>query len=170
MAKGFRGARGVVKVDTKIWAQLRKRLPEKSVVKVGVLAAQGGNATVAGSNITMIELAAIHEFGSPKNGIPQRSFIRSTFERPEIAAALQRMGAKFAKAIVEDKMTGAQALGLIGAWGVAQIKKTIKDRQTTGPDAQENKPETIARKGSSLPLVDTGRLINAITWLVQMGK
>lgn len=158
-----------LKVNTKVWAQLKDRLPENSVVHVGVLADNGGTAVHPGSNITMIELAAVHEFGSPKNHIPQRSFIRATFERPETYKTLQSMGAKYAKAIVNGKMNAEQALGRIGAWAASQIKATIKNRQTTGPDPQELKPATIERKGSTLPLVDTGRLINAITWLVKIG-
>lgn len=155
-----------VTVKTKDWDKLRKRLPDGSIVKVGVLA---GSGNASSGSISMLELAAIHEFGSPKNHIPQRSFIRATFERAEVAKTLQLMGSRFAKAIVNDKMTGRDALDKMGAWAAAQIKKTIKNRQTTGPDSQANKPETIARKGSSTPLVDTGRLVNAISWMVVLG-
>ena len=156
-------------INTKLWDALRKRLPEKSVVKVGVLAGKGGEAIHPGSSISMIELAAVHEFGSPKRGIPQRSFIRATFERDDVNKKLNALGARLAKAIVMDKMDAATALGQMGAWAAGQIKATIKNRLTTGPERQALKPETIERKGSSLPLVDTGRLINAITWLVSIG-
>lgn len=157
-----------VKVDTKLWDQLRKKLPEGAHVQVGVIGAAGAATTEGG--ITMIELAAIHEFGSPKAGIPERSFIRSTFDRPEVLEQLQVMAKGYARAVVADKMTWEVALGRLGAWAAAQIKGTIKRKLTTGPNPQENAPSTIARKGSSTPLIDTGRLINAITWLVKGSK
>lgn len=153
-------------IKTNKWKELRTRLPKGSVLQVGVLAGAGN----AAGGISMIELAAIHEFGSPKNNIPQRSFIRSTLGRAEIVQQFKQMTARFAKQIVDGKLTEAQALGLLGAWMASQVKMTIKKRMTTGPDPQALKPATIARKKSDLPLVDTGRLINAITWSVKMGK
>lgn len=158
------------RVNTAVWDKLRTKLPDGAHVKVGVLAGAGGAARVADGDITMIELAAIHEFGSPAAGIPERSFIRSTFERPDVVARLNTMAARLARAIVEDKIVWDKALGMIGMWAVGEVKKTIKNRQTTGPEDQANRPSTIAKKGSSLPLVDTGRLINAITSLVYGGK
>lgn len=155
-----------VKVDTKIWDRLRAKLPEDAHVKVGVLT----NAKHPGSGISMLELAAIHEFGSPAAGIPERSFIRATFERAEVEAKLQAFAGRLAKAVVDDKLTWQQALGQLGAWATSQIKMTIKQRLTDGPEDQANRPSTIAKKGSDLPLVDTGRLINAITWIVMRGK
>lgn len=159
-----------VKINTKIWDRVRAKLPEGAHVKVGVLAGAGGNMKAGDGDITMIELAAIHEFGSPAAGIPERSFIRSTFERDTVQKQLTALSGRLAKAVVDDRMQWDQALGMIGSWAVGQIKSTIKNRLTTGPDDQANRPSTIAKKGSSLPLVDTGRLINAITWLVSDGK
>jgi len=157
------------KIDAKTWEKLREKLPTNARVRVGVLAGAGGDAK-ASSGITMLELAAIHEFGSPAAGIPERSFIRSTFDREDVRLRLNMMGARLARAIVANKMDWTQALGMLGAWAASQIKSTIKNRLTTGPDPQENRPATIEKKGSDLPLVDTGRLINAITWLVTGGS
>lgn len=153
------------KIDTKMWDQLRKKLPEGAHVQVGVIGAAGSATTDSG--ITMIELAAIHEFGSPKAGIPERSFIRSTFERPEVLEQLNVMARGYARLVVADKITWDVALGRLGAWAAAEIKGAIKKKLTTGPALA---PATIVRKGSSTPLIDTGRLINAITWLVKGSK
>ncbi len=158
---------------TTVWERLQRTLKlnskaaQESVVKVGIIASKGGDEPVEGGDITMIELAAIHEFGSPAAGIPQRSFIRSTFVRE--ANVMGEICGKLVTQVIQG-MPLERALGLLGAWGVAQVKNTIKNRQTTGPENQANKPRTIAKKGSSLPLVDTGRLINAMTWLVHLGK
>ena len=157
-----------VKINRKVWDELRKKLSADAHVKVGVLAGAGGEDMHG--DITMIELAAIHEFGSPAAGIPERSFVRSTFERKEVSDAMAQLCGKLANAIITDKMAPAQALGLLGQWGTAEIRRTIAERLTVGPDPQENAASTIARKGSTTPLVDTGRLVNAITSSVELGE
>lgn len=149
-------------LDDKVWQALRRRLEAsaKSHVVVGVLANKGGTADHGG--VTMVELAAIHEFGAPKAGIPERSFLRSTMSKQE--PALNKLIGRLAHEIVEKGMEVHQALELLGTWGAAAVKKAI----TTGPGIPpELKPETVARKGSTRPLVNTGRLLDAITYEVR---
>ncbi len=151
--------------DTKIWDQLVKKIGEAANrhVKVGVLASKGGLADHDG--ITMVELAAIHEFGSPAANIPERSFIRKTFilRRKELA----EMTRKLAKQIITKDMPVDKALDILGAWGAAQVKKTV----TTGDEIRPPlKKATIDRKGSSRPLIDTDRLINSVQWEVEQDK
>jgi hypothetical protein len=182
-----------VEVVTTVWDRIKRALmvnskaAQESHVLVGVIAKKGGNEPHApGSPISMIELAAIHEFGATIDvgarsrlsdrkqlpartiKIPQRSSIRSTFKRPDVTRDMGELCGKLVTKVIQG-MKLERALGLLGAWGVSQIRETINTRQTTGPDRQANAPSTIAAKGSDLPLVNTGRLINAITWLVKMG-
>lgn len=163
-----------VQIVTTVWDRLQRALAinskaaQESHVKVGIIAKKGGNQPAADGGITMIELAAIHEFGSPAAGIPQRSFIRSTFARDDVRKHMGELTGKLVTKVIHG-MKLQTALGLLGAWGVSQIKSTIKERQTTGPEPQRNADATIARKGSDLPLVDTGRLLNALAWLVRLG-
>jgi phage gpG-like protein len=150
--------------DDRLWRELRRKVIEMGAegahVKIGVLSSKGGEQLEGG--ITMLELAAIHEFGSPTAGIPERSFIRFTMRnrKDEIAAQIT----KVAKAFVADKVTLEQGLGVLGAWAAGAVKKSITSKEIK----QDLKPETIARKGSSTALVDTGRLLQAITWQVQL--
>ena len=56
-----------------------KAEPEKDRVLVGIFRA----TAEVGEDIKgeeAVSIAAVHEFGSPKRGIPKRSFIRSTFD------------------------------------------------------------------------------------------
>jgi hypothetical protein len=154
-----------VSLDDKVFEELKKKLGRaaESFVRVGVLAGEGGDAVVEGGDITLVELAAIHEFGSPAAGIPERSFIRSTFRGRDNREKLSRLLASNARGLIHDKITVDVALDRVGAWGASAVKNTIKRRQTTGPEPQENKPATIARKGSSTPLVDSAVLLNSIT-------
>lgn len=164
-----------VQITTTVWKRLQRALllnsaaAKESHVKVGVLAQKGGKATVPGGDISMIELAAIHEFGSPAAGIPQRSFIRSTFARQENHRALAEMAAKLTQRVIHG-MPLERALGIIGTWAVARIRETIDQRLTEGPEPQENAPSTIRKKGSDLPLVDTGRLKQSLAWWVWIGR
>jgi len=145
------------------WVKIRRAVERagNAHVKVGVLSTKGGNEQAESGNISMIELAAIHEFGSPAAGIPQRSFIRSTFKVHK-TKELEAFTRRLALEIINKDTPIEAALGKLGIWAVAQVKNTIKGKQTLGPEDQANKPSTIAKKGSSTPLVDTGRLINAI--------
>jgi hypothetical protein len=148
-----------VSVNDAVWRQLREKIGGlvKRRVRVGVLGsemAEGDN-----SNITLAELAAIHEYGAPNAGIPERSFIRRTFrnERDGMTA----MCVKLAKAVINDRMDIDRALALLGTWAVAKIQASI--RSNIPPPLQ---PETVARKGSSVALIDTGQLINGVTYEV----
>ncbi len=128
-------------------------------LRVGVLASKGGNESRGG--ITMVELAAIHEFGSPDNNIPARSFIRATFLVRRVNA-LATMQTKLAEKIVLGGMPARRALGILGAWAASEVKKTFTEIDIPPPLRQA----TIDAKGSSKPLIDTGRLLGAVTWEV----
>lgn len=154
-----------VTVRDGVWKKLLAKAHEldKSYVKVGVLASKGGGAAHGEDNISLIEIAAIHEFG---NGhVPERSFIRSTFYVRRVNA-LATMVAKLAKAIVTEGMTPKKALSLLGQWAASEVKETITEIDIPPPLADS----TIMAKGSSKPLVDTGQLKNSITYEVVEGE
>lgn len=148
-----------VTINDSPWRKLLKRLDDldRLRVRVGVLASKGGNATEE-DGITLVELAAIHEFGSPAAGIPERSFIRSTFQIRRFNA-MRTICTTLLKAVTEGKMDVRKALNVLGQWGAAEVKNTITEIDIPPPLAQA----TIDAKGSSRPLVDTGRMMNAIS-------
>lgn len=151
------------------WEKIRAKVEqlEGAGVDVGILAAKGGDEQHdEKSGLTLIELAAIHEFGSPAANIPERSFFRRTFIEKE--AQIQDMIYRLAKKLVEDtSFPEEQALNMLGAFVSTEIKKTI----TAGPHIPPPlKPATIEAKGSDRPLVDTGRLVNSITYAVDKGN
>lgn len=148
----------------KITANIRRG--KNAYVKVGVLA-----GAARGPGFDAVALAATHEFGSEAAGIPERSFIRRTFTVQR--EALAKTIAKLAHKVVTDDMPMSQALGLLGTWGAAQVKGTIRNWTWAAADGgldsmtvQELKPGTIAAKGSDRPLVDTGRLLDSISYEV----
>jgi phage gpG-like protein len=160
-----------ITTDLSDWNKLRKKIQdmgEEAYVKVGVLTARGGNDTHPDAGISLIELATIHEFGAPAANIPERSYLRSTVQNKQ--EAIVEMSNRIGKKLVMDEDFKIEdGLNALGTWAVGQVKNTIVHEETEGPEPQELKPATIARKGSSTPLVDTGRLLNSITHEVVVG-
>ena len=101
--------------------------------------------------------AAINEYGTSK--IPQRPFMRTAVSRHG-----KSWGAKSAKAVqsVMKGMPISQATELVGM----QMKADISSTLTNGPWTP-NSAVTIAKKGSSRPLIDTGELRASITYKVE---
>jgi hypothetical protein len=133
--------------------------------KVGVLADDSKGAEhVDDGGITVAELATVLEFGTEDKHIPARPFLRGTFDekREELAGNAKTLIGK----IIDREQTVKGALDVLGLKLATETKKTITDGAGVPPP---NAPSTIEQKGSDRPLVDTGRLLNAITWAVEMG-
>lgn len=127
-----------------------KKLSRTPFVKVGVLGKSGSDlVTYAGAN----------EFGTRDGRIPERSFIRSTVDQKRFAFFQQ--AERYLSQISAGTMDIKTALGLIGEFFRGQIVSKI----TTLQDPP-NAPSTILKKGSSNPLVDEGRMRQAVAWEV----
>lgn len=108
-------------------------------------------------------VAAANEFGVPSKGIPERSFLRAGIHHGR--AIFRRIAAHSLRSIVAGKMTEAAALGRLGLAGVSAVQTEIISG-TFAPNA----PETIRRKGSDKPLVDTAALRQGITFVIDRGQ
>jgi hypothetical protein len=139
-------------------AGVAERLKRNVMAKVGIM---GEQAKAEHNGLTNAELGAIHEFGAPAAGIPARSFLRASLRSR--LDELKPVQESVAKAVVHGSMDAERGAGLIGAKGAAVVKRYIADGQVQPPDS----PETVTRKGSSQPLVDTGQLLGSISWEVQ---
>lgn len=133
----------------KIVSDLRK-LQGQPYVKIGVLEKAGDHSD---SSFTVAQVASFHEFGTET--IPERSFLRGTLaaKKNEIGTA----AARFLKDRIYQKVSTEGALNRLGLY----VKSLIQGRIRAGiaPPLEET---TIARKGSSKPLIDTGQLLNSI--------
>lgn len=137
-------------------------------VKVGAL--QGLHAWLAG----------IHEYGctitvTPKmraflhyNGlhlsdstkeikIPERSFLRTGHD--ENVDRIIKQTERALGQVIAGEMSIDDLLDLYGQQMATAIKTYMRDLSSP-----PNHPHTIEQKGSSNPLVDTGQLIESITW------
>lgn len=143
-----------VKDTDRGYAALVRRLTTagEPTVSVGIHEAEGSASEEGGA--TVAEIGSYHEFGL---GVPQRSFIRDWFDENE-EANKERIR-KLAKAVAEGKIPSAEmALERFGLYAVGSIQSRIADG--IEPELAE---ETIRRKGSSTPLIDTGTLRSSIT-------
>lgn len=154
-----------VRIVDKGWNKLIKAVADvgNKKLKVGVVGSEAQNESEEGG-ITMARLAGVHEYGAVirvGDGeiiIPERSFIRSTiikhkYYSDEIV--------KLLRSVLRGNRIEEEALKLLGERVVADIKQNIAQ----GIDPP-NAASTIAKKNSSKPLIDTGRLRNSITYVV----
>lgn len=130
-------------------------------VRVGVLAdAPKRESGDKAGELSLLEVAALHEFGAPAAGIPQRSFIRATVdERASDIASLQEM---VVGSVVKGRIEPEQAGNLLGMKVAAMVQQRIASN--IPPPL---KPETVRRKKSSVSLINTGQLRSSITWIVE---
>jgi hypothetical protein len=144
------------------WAALFKRVKQArdGKVKVGVLADDGKGGADHGG-LTVAELAAVQHFGTDK--IPARPFLAMAFD--EQRETLADMGGKLLSKVIAGEMPQDKALGVLGMKLATEAKKVI----TVGSRLAPNAPATVEAKGSSRPLVDTGRLVNAVTHAIDKG-
>jgi hypothetical protein len=147
-------AKVVKDINPRLIEQLKERLGQNGqVVKVGL--PDGVKDDSGAVDLTLV--GSVHEFGSPARGIPERPFLRTAIR--ENKSDYNRLNKiNFVKMIKGD-VTANQALQMLGVMAVAHVKKKIR----TGPFAPL-KPSTIAAKGSSTPLIDSGQMVQNITY------
>jgi hypothetical protein len=144
-----------------------RALPERISITVGVHADAGAeghrpaNDTGAGRAVTVADVATWNEFGT--GSIPQRSFIRAWFDESQdfIRETLRSQMAL----VAQGKLTADKAAERVALACEGSMKKRIS-RGVPPPNAAE----TIRRKGSSKPLINTGQLRNAIRGKVTLGS
>ena len=128
-------------------------------------------------------LAAIHEYGceiavTPKmraflHGqglhlkpsttvikIPERSFLRRSHD--EKGEDVLKQSERALGLVTHGKMSLEQYLDMVGRDYVTMIKEYIVEI-----DSPPNHPHTVEQKGSSNPLVDTGGLVESISYRVK---
>lgn len=138
--------------------ELRARYSGLSSVKVGV--PQGEGAYEDGTPLAVI--AAVQEFGSANGQVPERSFLRVPLRAGQ--DRFQQIFRQLLPQVNSGELTMFQVLSQVGAAAAATSQEAIS--QGIAPP---NAPSTIERKGSSTPLVDTGRLRQSITYVIEEG-
>lgn len=137
-------------------------------VEVGVI--EGEHQWLAaiheyGCNITVTQKmrAYLHYHGlhlSPNTTtikIPERSFLRTGHDKN--IDKVMKQADRAVEQVAGGYMTGQQLLDLVGQVLATNIKTYARDLSNP-----PNHPYTVEQKGSSNPLVNTGGMIEGITW------
>jgi len=141
--KGYKQVK--INLDNIHRARTKVGLPQEGTIKAGEVK----------SMLDLVRIGAIQEFGAPKRNIPQRSFVRSTFDNRK--SNLLSICQSQYKNVVLGKLPAKKALGIIGEYLTNETKMAIKNRIPP-----PNAPMTIAQKGSDVPLIDTAQMIQSI--------
>ncbi len=128
-------------------AKISENVTNAASVKVGFLA---GSTYPDGTSVPMI--AAINEFGAPSRGQPPRPFFRSMV-REKSASWGPALGAL----LKANDMDAHKALELAGEGIKGQLQASIV--ALTSPPLAAS---TIARKGNSKPLIETGHMLASV--------
>lgn len=117
-----------------------------------------------GNGFTNAGLLYMHEQGVPSHNIPPRPVLQPAIGQKDVAEAIEAMmldAAEYAlvKGDTEKARNCFEKAGMLG-------RDACKD-YITGGNLAANAPSTIARKGSSTPLVDTGALLGSISYAVR---
>jgi hypothetical protein len=136
-----------------------KKMIQSHHARVGVL----GSDTMrkdADSSMTNAEIGLVQQFGSIEKNIPPRDFLIQPVKMhgKQIIETLNK--SNLFKTAIDNNAT-IKAVKLLGVAAESWVKMGFTNAGfgTWAPNA----PYTIAKKGSSAPLVDTGQLARSIS-------
>lgn len=116
-----------------------------------------GNDQVEG--VSVVDYAAYNEFGTSR--IPARPFMQKTAD--DNKETMTKFTEFMVGRMLDGKLTDTTLLHNLGMKYQSMIQKTIRDAVNW---AQPNANSTIAMKGSTSPLIDTGRMVQSVRYEV----
>ena len=148
-----------VKVTDKVTSDgkaFQKMLEDLSRLEVRI-GFQAGVATEE-NGADLCDVAAWNEFGT--HNTPSRPFLRSSVDEheAEITGFIKSLKTQIARGGV----TAEEILKKFGVFQKGLIQETIKDGRFA-----PNAPSTVARKGSSHPLIDTGTMRASVNFVIE---
>jgi len=140
------------------WNRIKRDLKrlDKSYSKVGLPKEAQPKSGHLSSMSDLVIVGAVHEFGAPRVGVPQRSWLRTGAD--EAKPALNKLIQKQYDAVLRGQTSVHLALRTLGVFMTGRIKRKIRNLKFP-----PNAPSTIRKKGSANPLIDTGQMVQSIT-------
>jgi hypothetical protein len=144
-------------------------------VKVGIPEETGSQKGEGG--VTVAQYASWNELGvmnKDESGwfIPPRPFVRgwADAKREQISKTIDKLTSR----VVDGKLKAEDAIRLLGEFGKSGIKSYVKNGSFTpnsdvtinGSKPDKSGKKFIKGKGSSKPLIDTRRMVNAIEYQI----
>lgn len=143
--------RDTVTTDGKKFEKLLKELGQLEV-RIGI---QQGETSKEG--VDLVDIAMFNELGTVH--IPSRPFLRDSVD------ANGEQINNFLQCMKKELLRGRTAEDVLKKIGVFQ--KGLVQGQIVKGDFAPNSEETIRRKGSDTPLVDTGRMRQSVNYVIQ---
>lgn len=153
-------AKVTAKVVKRVNPELMDRLTDsvKNLRRVVVGIPAGTTHSSEDGSFPTAAIAAVHEYGAPEVGIPERPWLRNTIRKNfENYRRLNRINVI---KVLQGKMGAEQALELLGMMAKAHVQQFIYTNTYT------LKQSTVDAKGSSRALVDTGQFVQSINYQV----
>lgn len=104
---------------------------------------------------------AVQEYGYEPGGIPSRPWMSQTIDQNQVDL-IRLMLSELRRTVGTQQASVKAALTVTGIQAVNLLKRAVADWSSP-----PNAPATIARKGEDNPLVDTGAMMNALTFEVR---
>lgn len=183
-----------IRDDDRVWRELKARLGKaaESYAKSGVVGAKAQEQASdgAGGDLSVVDLAVVHEFGATiqhpgtPNGfgrgvpipphtieIPERSFIRSAFDAAR--AKYEALAATLAGLIIDGKTDAKAALEIMGQQAASDVRERIRSDipPPLAASTMRRKMKKTRAGGSDanpVALIDTGQLAQSISHQVVM--
>lgn len=151
-----------VRDQARVLRRVEKNFGEINDLHVVVGVPMGTKARDDGDPATMAEVAFYNEFGT--DDIPERSFLRSTIDENNQKYA--RLYEKLMGAVLENRTTVKKAMGQLAAKAKADVQAKIRSNippPNASSTLEKKKPKTKT-------LIDSGQLLQSITYEVRDGK
>ncbi|MCL1999035.1 MAG: hypothetical protein FWG65_09750 [Turicibacter sp.] len=147
--------------------KLKKELTELSRLQVRIGYQQGDlparQAGKSGKNATLLDIAVWNELGTQtkdgKQHIPPRPFLRQSVDNN------QQQISDFIKKELAGLGNGKTAQQILQRLGTYQ--KGLIQQEIQKGDFTPNAPSTIKKKKSAAPLIDTGRLMQGVNFVIE---
>jgi len=134
-----------------------------------------------GKAMNNVQLAYLHSQGSPVNNMPARPFIEPAIEQEKVLEKITDcFGQAFEAALTGDLGLAKNCIEKAGIYGSNAVKEYMGSG-ALAPNAPitvsggwmrnkvSGKPFKVTGKGSTAPLIDTGSLRSAVTYVIKEG-
>ena len=115
--------------------------------------------------VSIVTIATIHEYGAPKAGIPERSFIRANFDKNVDEYFEQIKG--YLDRVFQGEVSAKTLYTKMGQTVAQDTQKLIRKKIPPALKDSTIKAREKRKNKGTTPLIDTGRLIGAISYEVK---
>ncbi len=148
--------------DTAVWEQMKKNFSKTNDLQVSIGVFEDAVYGPENDYLPVAQVWQWNEEGVPSQNIPPRPAIRVGFGVPLRRGMYNKFFLNSIKKIAEGKSSFLQEYTLLGKMASDDLKKIVKAWNTP-----PNAPLTVELKGFNDPLVETGKLVDSITYKVE---